>query len=325
MEHLGGLLQLLSDGRYISGEEIGMQLNVTRAAVWKQIKKLEAEGLPIESSRGKGYRIAGGLSLLNAGAIERLIAPEAALHLRALHVYGVVASTNELALQCLELERASGNVFLAEGQSQGRGRRGRGWVSPYAANIYLSLIGRFENGVAAVEGLSLAVGVAVAQALAATAVNGVRLKWPNDVLWGNRKLGGILLELVGDPTGACDVVVGIGVNVNMPDHIATAIDQPWIDLKQIRGELVDRNVVAAALINQVMPLLANYQKCGFTAYRSKWERLDALRDQSVVLELGARQVEGWARGVDEAGSIRIESLGEVRSYPAGDISLRPAR
>ena len=325
MEQLRELLTLLSDGRSYSGEEIGAQLNVTRAAVWKQIKKLESIGIPIEACRGKGYRIVDGLSLLHEETIGRLISTDSARYLKALHVFGELNSTNDLALQRVQMEGASGHVFLAESQLQGKGRRGKHWVSPFGANIYMSLVMHFDHGAAAIEGLSLAVGVAVAQALDLIGVPAVRLKWPNDVLWDGCKLGGILLELVGDPMGACDVVVGVGLNVNMPKLCQPAIDQPWIDLRQIRGGLVDRNSVAAALINQLLPMLATYQGRGFAYYRHQWEQLDAMRDKPVVLTLSQHQIEGVARGVDEGGAIRIEAQGVLRSYPAGDVSLRVAQ
>ena len=324
MQHARALLALLADGEYRSGEEIGRRLHVTRAAVWKQIKKLEEMGLPLEACRGRGYRIQGGLSLLDERRIGELLNPTAFLHLGQLELMQMVTSTNAMALERIKEGNQSGYVCLAEGQSDGRGRRGRQWASPFAANIYVSLLMHYESGATAVEGLSLAVGTAVADAMRFMGVAEVQLKWPNDVLWSGRKLGGILLEMAGDPAGACDVVVGVGLNVHMTGEKKEMISQPWVDMSEILGARPDRNEVAAALINTMLPLLANYESRGFKYYRSAWEQLDGLRDEPVVLFMGDQQVTGIARGVDESGSLKIEGEAGLRCYSGGEISLRKA-
>ena len=207
------LITTLADGAYHSGEALGTQLNVSRTAVWKQLRKLDDLGIELQSCKRRGYRIPGGLSLLCESSIRQHLLGAAAVELRRLEIHQQVDSTNALAMQSAQLGPASGAVFLSEAQSAGRGRRGRSWVSPFGRNIYMSVVYGFTGGVAAVEGLSLAVGVAVVRALEAMGISGAELKWPNDILWSGRKLGGVLLEISGDPAGTCEVIVGIGVNV----------------------------------------------------------------------------------------------------------------
>ena len=214
------LLQILSDGEYHSGEELGQLLGISRTAIWKQMQKVESLGLPVDSQKGCGYRISGGLDLLFHDDVHGQLSQKAKGLLKKLEIESTVASTNELAKQRAETENASGLVVLAEQQTQGRGRRGRQWVSPYGCNLYLSLVWGFDGGVSALEGLSLAVGIAVQKAVARIGGQSLELKWPNDLLWQQRKIGGILLEVIGDPAGFCQVIIGIGLNVDMPENHA---------------------------------------------------------------------------------------------------------
>lgn len=316
------LVSLLSDGGYHSGEDIGHSLGVSRAAVWKQCKKLKDMGLDVESCHKRGYRIPGGVSLLDPATIRQMMGAESREALLDLQVFPSVGSTNEVAMERALAGGAEGYVCLAEFQTAGKGRRGRSWASPFGANIYLSLVNRFQGGVAAVEGLSLAVGVALVRALRHLDFQGVELKWPNDLQYQGRKLGGVLLEIAGDPAGACDVIIGIGLNVAMPRTAATAIDQPWIDLRTIAGCAIERNAVAAAMLDQLLPLVASYELEGFARYKDEWESVDALLGKRVQLQLGEISRAGIARGVDRTGAICIETESGLDVYSGGEVSLR---
>ncbi|RLA58346.1 MAG: bifunctional biotin--[acetyl-CoA-carboxylase] synthetase/biotin operon repressor [Gammaproteobacteria bacterium] len=319
------LLPLLADGEFRSGQDLADALGVSRTAVWKQFKKLGELGLPIESVKGRGYRIPGGIELLDDTTIRRFLQPEAAGLLRALEILETVGSTNARAMRRAEQGPAAGMVYTAEQQSAGRGRRGRQWVSPYAGNLYLSLVWEFGQGAAALEGLSLAVGVAVARALAACGIGPVQLKWPNDVLFEGSKLGGILLEMTGDAAGACQVVIGVGLNVSMPQASAGAIDQAWTDIDTITGrEHPGRNTLLAALLNELLPLVARFEDQGFAHWRDDWQVLDAFAGEHVVLHTGAQQTAGVARGVDERGALQLETTTGLQSVYGGEISMRPA-
>ncbi|MYM65204.1 bifunctional biotin--[acetyl-CoA-carboxylase] ligase/biotin operon repressor BirA [Pseudomaricurvus sp. HS19] len=317
------ILQLMSDGEFHSGEALGELLGVSRTAVWKHLQKLEAYGIPLESVKGRGYCVPGGLQLLDAAQIQGALAPAANSCLRELDIHESVDSTNALAMARASTGAAGGYVCLAEHQSRGRGRRGRPWVSPFAQSVYLSVVAEFSGGAAALEGLSLAVGVALVRALNTLGAEQVLLKWPNDLVCGDRKLAGILLEMAGDPAGQCQVVVGVGLNMALSSAGAEAIDQPWVDLQQLVPG-VSRNALVAELLNQLLPLLAEFESKGFGAYREEWERSHAYADKPVRLVIGNTEVAGIALGVAANGALRLLVGGEEQEFHGGEISLRPA-
>jgi BirA family biotin operon repressor/biotin-[acetyl-CoA-carboxylase] ligase len=264
--------------------------------------------------------------LLDAASVTAALSERARRLLSQLLILDSVDSTNSEVLRLAHQGYASGLVCTAEQQSAGRGRRGREWVSPYASNLYLSLLWEFSQGAAALEGLSLAVGVAVARALDTCGVSDVSLKWPNDVLSGDAKLGGILLEMSGDTAGNCRVVIGVGLNVAMPAVAAAGIDQAWTDVRTIAAAgQPTRNQLLAAMLNELLPLAADFESSGFAAWRDAWQALDAHRDCPVTLHTGATQLSGIARGVDERGALRLETSSGLQAIYGGEISLRADR
>lgn len=322
---LQGILERLSDGEFHSGGSLGELLGVSRSAVWKQLQKLEDMSIPVESIKGRGYRVPGGLDLLSRDAIAACLSDSVKSEVARLEVLQVVDSTNRHVMAGLGGVEGS-HVCLAEQQTAGRGRRGRDWVSPYGRNIYLSCSYSFEGGAAVLEGLSLAVGVVVVSALSKLGLEGVELKWPNDLLWRGRKLGGVLLEMRGDASGRCDVVVGLGLNVGMPEVASDDITQPWVDIKEI-AELsghcaVNRSQIAGQVVDALLSMLAVYSDQSFSAWRDGWLRLDAFRGKTVRLIAGAREVVGVSCGVDEGGALLLEVGGEVCSFSGGEVSLR---
>lgn len=318
------LLPLLANGDFHSGQDLATALGVSRTAVWKQLNKLEVLGLEIESVKGKGYRIPGGIDLIDEQRVRAGLTTNSLQLLTDLDVREVIDSTNIEALRQISSGARSGLVCTAEQQTAGRGRRGREWVSPFARNVYLSVVWEFSQGAAALEGLSLAVGVAVAQALKTFGLPPVSLKWPNDLLYKGAKLGGVLLEMVGDTTDKCQVVVGVGLNVAMPPSAASAIDQSWTDLSAmaVAGNAPGRNELLSALLNELLPLLAGYENTGFKPWRAAWESLDAHAGKPVVLSSGAEKTAGIARGVDDRGALQLETSLGVQAIFGGEISLR---
>lgn len=316
------LLLQMADGQFHSGEKIGELLGVSRAAVWKQLQKLEELGLAFESVKGKGYRLLNYLDFLSAEAIiaglpAGTIAPSIVIH-------DVIDSTNaELLRQLSAQPLAPGSCVLAEMQQSGRGRRGRQWVSPYGRNIYFSMLWRFERGMASLDGLSLLVGLCVVRALHKQSANRFQLKWPNDVLVQGKKLAGILLEIVGDPTGLCHVVIGIGVNVNWrKDGVSTGIDQPWTSLIDIEGQAVNRNLLVAALLHELLTALPVFEERGFSAFADEWQRYDAFAGSDVVLQMGDQMIHGVADGISHNGELRLKTAAGVQSFNGGEVSLR---
>ncbi|WP_236074986.1 biotin--[acetyl-CoA-carboxylase] ligase [Teredinibacter purpureus] len=318
------LVRCLADGEYHSGELLGQIAGVSRAAVWKQLQSLQLLGIEVVSQKGRGYVIKGGLALLSSAALQSALDESAQQMVSKLTILQQTDSTNQAVLNAVPQGAGHGLVVLAEQQTAGRGRRGRVWASPYGANIYLSVGWRFSLGAAALEGLSLAVGVAVAHALKVLGYPQSQLKWPNDVLVDGKKLGGILLEMTGDASGECYVVVGIGLNVRMPVLAGEDIGQPWVDLASLScsegGR--DRSLIAAEILNQLLPLLAGYERMGFSPYRYQWEQLSAHQGQEVVLVTPSEQIKGVQLGVTDAGGVRLQLAVGERVFLGGEISLK---
>lgn len=323
MNHTSRILQSLADGRFHSGAKLGRQLGISRSAVWKQVRQIEALGLEVHAVRGRGYRLGTALELLDGATIAAALPSPAQTLLTGLEVHQELDSTNHYLRALVHPEMASGYACLAERQTQGRGRRGRTWVSPFGANIYLSVFWRFSCSAAALGGLSLAVGAAVAQALAAAGADQVGLKWPNDLLWRQRKLGGVLLELAGEASGPCDVVAGVGVNVAMPPACAALVDQPWTDLHTALGTArPNRNRLAALLLGHTLEGLARYEYQGLEPFLAEWRRRDVASGREVELRLPHRCVAGTALGVDEAGALVVQSGNSTLRFASGEVSLR---
>ncbi len=324
MPHGHELLRILSDGRFHSGEHLGQRLGISRAGVWKRLHALKRHGLDIHSVRGRGHRLAAPLELLSADAIRAALTPRAGARLTDIEVHFEIDSTNG-ALLARAGALPAGTVCLAETQRRGRGRQGRPWVSPCARNLYLSLLWRFPSGPDALGGLSLAVGLAVHEALADCGVGGAGVKWPNDILWRGAKLAGVLIELSGESGGNACIVIGVGINVDMPRALADArIDQPWIDVRGALGgsEAPSRNRLAAAVLECLVDTLDRFEGDGLAPMLDAWRARDCLIGLPVCVQTGNGDVEGIARGVDDTGALLLEQDGVIRRCHAGDVRLR---
>ena len=317
------LLAVLADGKFHSGQALGKALGVSRSAIWKQIKAIEESGLEIYSVKGRGYRIPGGLDLLERELIDATLEPEVASKLKLIDLNLTIPSTNAKAMEAVYRD-GHGCLYLAEQQTAGRGRRGRGWASPFASNLYFSLTWQFSHGAAALEGLSLAVGVALIRGLKRLGISDVEVKWPNDLLWRGRKLAGVLLEMSGDAAGECFVVIGVGINVKMPEAAAEVIDQPWVDLQQVLGEAPSRNRLLAELMNELVPVLEQFSEEGFVSFQKEWQAANAHHNQVISLNLGNRQQLGVCRGVDQSGALLLEAEGKLEAFHGGEVSVRLA-
>ena len=307
------LLKLLKDGRFHSGQALGAALGVSRSAVWKQLQHLESDlNLSIHKVRGRGYQLAAPLELLEQEQLDSSPWP--------VLIHHSLDSTNAEALRAIDSGAAAPFVVTAERQTAGRGRRGRKWVSPFAENIYYSLVLRMDGGMRQLEGLSLVVGLAVLSALRAVGLSDAGLKWPNDVLVGNKKIAGILLELVGDPADVCHVVLGIGINVNM--RLASEVDQAWTSVFLESGRLVNRNTLISRLNDSLLEYLKRHAAEGFTAIQAEWEQNHLWQGREVSLIAGVHQVDGTVMGIDQQGALRMSVNGEVKVYSGGELSLR---
>ena len=217
----------------------------------------------------------------------------------------------------------SGTVVVAEMQQAGRGRRGRVWQSPFGANLYYSYFWRLDDGLQAAMGMSIAVGLAVYDTLKALYQLDIELKWPNDIYLNKEKLAGVLVELDGQPQGPCQLVIGVGINLQMPTSYSQQIDQAWTDLSQ-HSQQIDKNQLVAHLTYHLEQRLAQYSQTGLHDMYQQWNELNAFAGQCVELNTGHRSWRGICEGIDPQGGIRIRQDGEVKSYYGGEISLRKA-
>lgn len=317
------LLRILSDGQFHSGEEIGEALGVSRAAVWKQLQKLEVMNIPFNSVKGKGYRLPEAVSLLELDALVEHGLPKSAFD--DIEISLSLDSTNNAMMQKAEGNVDGRKICFAEMQTAGRGRRGRTWVSPFAQNLYFSVLWPFSQGIAAIQGLSLAVGLAVYRGLKELGVQGAGLKWPNDILADyngeKSKLGGILIELTGDVTDACQVVIGVGLNLDVRIQDQARIDQQAVGVKQL-GVLADRNEIAATIIKHLVLVLDDFSVSGFAPLKQEWSEADAYKGQDAKLILPSSEIPGRCVGVNEKGELALETEQGLQWFNAGEVSLR---
>jgi BirA family biotin operon repressor/biotin-[acetyl-CoA-carboxylase] ligase len=319
------LLVLLADGQLHSGEWLAKRLDVSRAAVWKGVERLRARGLAVQALPRQGYRLADPVELLDARRIRAAIDPQRLGRLRRFELLFDVDSTNSRLLGAEPPPPGSADVCLSELQHAGRGRRGRRWVAPFGSGLAMSVAWTFGDGASSLSALSLAVGVAVARALGRAGALGVQLKWPNDIWFRDRKIGGVLIELRAEASGPAHVVIGIGLNV-----ILTAAARRGIEATGVRAAAVSdacaaapsRNLAAGAILDELLSMLAQFEREGFAALRDPWTALDALSGRPAQLLLTDRTVWGTARGVDRDGALLLETGDGVQRFMSGEASLR---
>ena len=311
------LLKLLADGEFHSGEKIGELLGVSRTSVNNYIKALQEIGLDIYKVPGRGYQSASVIDLLNKERICELSGNP------LVKVEQILDSTNQWLLDEIP-NIQNGQTCIAEYQLAGRGRRGRTWVSPFASHLYFSYYWRFDSGIEKLSGLSLLVGIATVNALEKIGIQGVSLKWPNDIYYQGKKLAGILIELNAQANEACHTVIGIGINVRMPPEQAKLIDQPWVDLTSLSSEKIDRNLLSATLISELQTLLPEYEKKGLKPHLARWMDLDCFINKPVNVLLAEQNRAGICRGIDDSGALLLEVDGNIETYIGGEVSLRLA-
>jgi BirA family biotin operon repressor/biotin-[acetyl-CoA-carboxylase] ligase len=308
------LIDILADGAFHSGEQLGETFGMSRAAINKHIQTIREWGVDVFTVPGKGYSLPAPIQLLDEKTIlSYLPAGQVA-------VFSVVDSTNQYLLDRID-ELKSGDACVAEYQHAGRGRRGRQWVSPFGANLYLSMFWRLEQGPAAAIGLSLAVGIVMAEVLCKLGAEQVRVKWPNDLYLNDKKLAGILVELTGKTGDAAQLVIGAGINLTMRESATNVINQDWINLQEA-GVNINRNKLTAELLSELRLAVVKFEKEGLSAFISRWREMDNYLDRPVKLIIGDQEIFGIARGIDEQGALLLEQNGNVRPYIGGEISLR---
>ena len=316
------LLEIISNGNVYSGQDLAASLNVSRTAVWKSIKHLETLGLEIRAIRGKGYQLREKFEFLSKEEISSMMTLKSKKSCKNIGVVFKTNSTNLYLLNQLDSEAIHGSVVFAEYQSEGRGRRNKRWISPIGSGICFSVGWRFEVMPISLGLLSLYMGIAVARSLNSLKIKEVGLKWPNDIITTGHKIGGILLDIRGESTGPLDVIVGVGINYELPKYRLISVDQPIIDVCSVSKKSFSRNMIAASLLSNVLEILHDLQTGANLNLLNEWRQFDYYIGKEATLILPNEKITGILKGVDEQGSLLMLVDGKLLSYRSGEVSLR---
>lgn len=313
------LVTILADAQVHSGQLLGDRLGMTRAGINKHIKTLRSWGIDVQTVAGKGYKLPCSLNLLNNDTIKQYVKGSNII------VEPVIDSTNQYMLERIS-HLSSGDTCLAEYQSAGRGRRGRQWISPFGCNLYLSMYWKLDQGPAAAVGLSLVVGIIIAETLNKLSKGKVKVKWPNDLYLNDKKVAGILVELTGKTGDAAHIIIGIGINIGMGKNNVEnkeAINQEWASLAD-EIENVERNALSANIINALKEALILFEKEGLSPFIERWFELDNFLGRFVKLLIGDEIITGLEKGINQQGALLLQQEnGVIIPYIGGEISLRP--
>jgi BirA family biotin operon repressor/biotin-[acetyl-CoA-carboxylase] ligase len=321
------LLALLADGEFHSGEDLAQRLSISRGGVWKLVRSLRALGIEVESLPRQGYRLPQSVDLLNRTAVLASVTDDMRPLIERLDVLLSVDSTNLYLAQLHDVAVGRMQVCLAELQHKGRGRRGRSWVAPFGGGLCISFSWRFLEAPPSFSALGLAVATAIVDALRRFGATEVGVKWPNDLLWRNRKLAGVLIEMRGESAGPAHVVIGVGINVSMPASARAAVAAAQgLDISDLTEVLERRtpmrNHLAGVLIEEMVRMLHVFSNSGFAPFVDQWRALDVLADSKVKVTSATETVFGTARGVESDGTLLVEVDGRTRRFSSGDVSLR---
>lgn len=323
MSKLMRLLTLLADGRFQTGDELGHQLGLSRSGVWKLINKLTSDlGVDCHKVKGRGYCVPGGIQFLNDTLIRGVLSDESNSMLNAIEILPSIDSTNAYLLSRLREGLPSGYACFAEFQSAGRGRLGRKWFSPFGCNIFLSLSWRFPQDLATVEGLTLCIAIAVVRALRAYGIEGVQVKWPNDIFFEGKKLAGILVEMQSVAHVETSAVVGVGLNVSMPEQARQHVDRAFVDVREIVGQMPDRNRLGGLLLNALLEVLNDFNETSITDLKKEWARIDTLEGKTIELSVGDGVISGVARGINDRGALLVETDDGLKAFHSGEVTFQ---
>lgn len=310
---------LLNDQQFHDGTSIGEKLNITRAAVWKAIKKLQNYQISITSIKGKGYMLSDPLILLDPKQIKKAVTTKSI----ETEVLEQIGSTNDYLRQPQFADKKN-HICIAETQTAGKGRLGRSWHSPFGKNIYLSLRCPFNKDISELSGLSLIMGLAVVKALETVCElpAPILLKWPNDIIYDNKKLAGVLVELEAESNGFCHLIIGVGMNVNIQQATTQEVSQPWTSLRMITDQYYDRNVICAAIINYLLNYLNLFTGNGLTYFLKEWKVRDYLQNRLIKLKSNQFEFSGTGAGINEQGHLLLALAdGSNKAFSSGDTTI----
>lgn len=312
--HLLALVDALADGAPHSGQQLAAQFNISRAALAKWVDKLRQLGLTVQAQAGEGYWL--------QRPFERLDPSRLAQGLNAaLTVEAFTESTNSQLL--LSPAQHDPQFLFTEWQSAGRGRRGKSWLGGLGQGLMFSLAYSFPAWPPRLTTLPLAVAVSLARVLQALGVNPA-IKWPNDLLLGSAKLAGILIEPRGETGGACRVVIGVGLNLELPQPAPEqAVAALYPALRASGSPLPSRNAVAAQLAQALLADVQQFAQHGFAPFRPEWRLRDALQGKQIVVT-GPPNTSGMAMGIDDDGGLLLSTHNGTEVVHSGDVSVRAA-
>ncbi len=315
-----GIVKTLAESGFVSGQSLADQFGVSRAAINHHVKRLVEQGVEIHRVKGKGYRLGVPLSPLDVDRITTFFRQHSPDFVPEFHVLEETESTNTFLRQHLVGGGAWLDACFAESQTAGRGRLGRKWLSVPYQSVLMSVAHELEGGPSASAGLSLAVGLAIVRALDESGFPGCRLKWPNDLIFDGRKLGGILIEITGELGGSCISIIGIGLNLHLPATMAKQCGQPVIDLQSACNRFIDRNLLASQMLSHLLNVLSKFSRTGFAPFVDEWQQRHAHRGRLIKVTRGRDVLEGMALGVDEGGALRLrDSSSRVHRITTGEV------
>jgi len=322
------LVKKLAAGEFVSGQSLGTELGVSRTAISKQINNLSEMGLDIFRVSGKGYKLSKPIELLNKANITKQLALKNIQPL--IDIHNIIDSTNDYLMRRIPNHVQKGQVCIAEYQSAGRGRRGRQWISPFGSHIYMSMYWLLPQGITAAMGLNTLIALAISDAIYALYQIKVQLKWPNDIYLKGLKVAGILIDLEGTPNEPCHAVIGIGLNLNMPDKSGAQVDQPWTDLQKHTSKPINRNELVASIITCLTKRLEQHEasSLGSNAESSaenminEWNQADFFYNKPIKLITGTQQIHGICKGINEQGALLLQVDDKITVIYGGEVSLR---
>ena len=319
------VLNILSDGKFHSGEAIAKHFKVSRVTIWQAIAEAEKLGVEIFSVRGKGYSLSHPVQFIDEVKVKKAIGEMASWF--NIKVFDVLDSTNNFLMQEAPKGYPHASCVVANIQTSGKGRRGRQWQSSLGENLTFSFLWRFTKGAAALSGLSLAVGTSLIRSLKKININQALLKWPNDILVkddeGYKKLAGILIELQGDMDGQCAAIIGIGINLKLSKNQLAKIDQPAIGINQCIDNEVDTNEFLGIIIKDLTDVLAKFESNNFEYFKDEWQSYDAFQDQFISISLGdGGIISGKEHGVNDMGALEVITEDGIKTFSSGEVSIR---
>jgi BirA family transcriptional regulator, biotin operon repressor / biotin---[acetyl-CoA-carboxylase] ligase len=313
------LLHILSDGTCHSGQHLADALGTSRTTIWKYTKQFSDLGLTIERIPHQGYRLSTSFIPLTETAIRQALTPSLNQEL-TFHLFASINSTNRF----LKTQPISTPLTccVSETQTLGRGRFGRHWHSPFGENIYFSFACRSEGDPSRLSGLSLVVSLAIHATLKSYTTSPIMIKWPNDLLWQDKKLAGTLIEMTAESHGGTDLIIGIGLNINTQTQNDQTLERPWCSLRDIVGHSLNRNILIAELITQLNQYFNRFKQVGFTAFHEQWNAYDYLKKRITTITRPSGTLTGEVLGVNDAGYLLLkDEHGITYTLSSGDTSL----